>query len=103
MKCNVYVTAGAEIVISTSKGDVLKSAMQLRDQSKNSFFPLTPWISSHTCPKGGKRGQSMLIVTSIIAAVLTAVFIRLSFLVIGLRRKNKVGLNLGWSLYKLIS
>ena len=37
----------------------------------------------------------MLIVTSIIAAVLTAVFIRLSFLVIGLRRKNKVGLGSG--------
>lgn len=40
MNFNVYVTAGAEIVILTSKGDVLKSAMQLRDQSKNSvFFP----------------------------------------------------------------
>jgi len=37
----------------------------------------------------------MLIVTSIIAAVLTAVFIRLSFNVIGLRRKNKVGLGSG--------
>ena len=37
----------------------------------------------------------MLIVTSLIAAVLTAVFIRLSFLVIGLRRKNKVGLGSG--------
>lgn len=37
----------------------------------------------------------MLIVTSIIAALLTAVFIRLSFNVIGLRRKNKVGLGSG--------
>jgi hypothetical protein len=37
----------------------------------------------------------MLIVTSIIAAVLTAVFVRLSFNVIGLRRKNKVGLGSG--------
>jgi len=37
----------------------------------------------------------MLIVTSIIAAVLTAVFIGLSFNVIGLRRKNKVGLGSG--------
>ena len=37
----------------------------------------------------------MLIVTSIIAAVLTAVFIRLSFNVIGLRRNNKVGLGSG--------
>ena len=37
----------------------------------------------------------MLIVTSIIAAVLTTVFIRLSFNVIGLRRKNKVGLGSG--------
>ena len=37
----------------------------------------------------------MLIVTSIIAAVLTAVLIRLSFNVIGLRRKNKVGLGSG--------
>ena len=37
----------------------------------------------------------MLIVTSIIAAVLTAVFIRLSFNVISLRRKNKVGLGSG--------
>lgn len=37
----------------------------------------------------------MLIVTSLIAAVLTAVFTRLSFNVIGLRRKNKVGLGSG--------
>ncbi len=37
----------------------------------------------------------MLIVTSIIAAVLTSLFIRLSFAVIGLRRKNKIGLGNG--------
>lgn len=37
----------------------------------------------------------MLIVTSIIAAVLTVIFIQLSFAVIGLRRKNKVGLGSG--------
>ncbi len=37
----------------------------------------------------------MLIITSIIAAVLTGLFIRLSFAVIGLRRKNKVGLGTG--------
>jgi len=37
----------------------------------------------------------MLLVTSIIAAVLTIIFIRLSFAVIGLRRKNKVGLGSG--------
>ena len=37
----------------------------------------------------------MLLVTSIIAAVLTAIFIRLSFAVIGLRKKNKVGLGSG--------
>ena len=37
----------------------------------------------------------MLIVTSIIAALLTAIFIKLSFLVIGLRRKNKVGFGSG--------
>jgi uncharacterized membrane protein YecN with MAPEG domain len=37
----------------------------------------------------------MLIITSISAAVLTAIFIKLSFLVIGLRRKNKVGLGSG--------
>ena len=37
----------------------------------------------------------MLIVTSIIAAVLTSLFIRLSFSVIGLRRKNKIGLGNG--------
>jgi uncharacterized membrane protein YecN with MAPEG domain len=37
----------------------------------------------------------MLIVTPIIAAVLTTIFIKLSFAVIGLRRKNKVGLGSG--------
>ena len=37
----------------------------------------------------------MLIVTSIITSVLTIIFIRLSFAVIGLRRKNKVGLGSG--------
>ena len=37
----------------------------------------------------------MLLVTSIIAAVLTIIFVRLSFAVIGLRRKNQVGLGTG--------
>ena len=37
----------------------------------------------------------MLIVTSIIAAVLTIIFIKLSFAVISLRRKNKIGLGSG--------
>jgi uncharacterized protein len=37
----------------------------------------------------------MLTVTSIIASVLTIIFIRLSFAVIGLRRKNKTGLGSG--------
>ncbi|WP_216262919.1 MAPEG family protein [Polynucleobacter sp. JS-Fieb-80-E5] len=37
----------------------------------------------------------MLLVTSIIAATLTIIFIKLSFTVIGLRRKNKVGLGSG--------
>lgn len=37
----------------------------------------------------------MLIVTSVIASVLTIIFVRLSFAVIGLRRKNKVGLGSG--------
>jgi hypothetical protein len=37
----------------------------------------------------------MLLVTSIITAVLTIIFIKLSFAVIGLRRKNKVGLGSG--------
>jgi uncharacterized membrane protein YecN with MAPEG domain len=37
----------------------------------------------------------MLIVTSIIASILTLIFVRLSFAVIGLRRKNKVGLGSG--------
>jgi uncharacterized membrane protein YecN with MAPEG domain len=37
----------------------------------------------------------MLLVTSIIASVLTIIFVKLSFAVIGLRRKNKVGLGSG--------
>lgn len=37
----------------------------------------------------------MLFVTSIIASLLTIVFIKLSFAVIGLRRKNQVGLGSG--------
>ncbi len=37
----------------------------------------------------------MLLITSIIAAVLTIIFIKLSFAVIALRRKNKVGLGSG--------
>ena len=37
----------------------------------------------------------MLLVTSIIASALTLIFIKLSFAVIGLRRKNKVGLGSG--------
>jgi uncharacterized membrane protein YecN with MAPEG domain len=37
----------------------------------------------------------MLVVTSIIAAILTIIFVKLSFVVIGLRRKNKVGLGSG--------
>ncbi|QWE08629.1 MAPEG family protein [Polynucleobacter ibericus] len=37
----------------------------------------------------------MLPVTSIIAAVLTIIFVRLSFAVIGLRRKNQVGIGSG--------
>jgi uncharacterized protein len=37
----------------------------------------------------------MLLTTSIIAAALTIIFIRLSFAVIGLRRKNKIGLGSG--------
>ena len=37
----------------------------------------------------------MLIITSIIASVLTILFVRLSFAVIGLRRKNKIGLGSG--------
>ena len=37
----------------------------------------------------------MLIVTSIIASVLTGILIKLSFAIIGLRRKNKVGLGSG--------
>ena len=37
----------------------------------------------------------MLFITSIIASVLTVIFVRLSFAVIRLRRKNKVGLGSG--------
>jgi uncharacterized protein len=37
----------------------------------------------------------MLLMTSIIAAILTIIFVKLSFAVIGLRRKNKVGLGTG--------
>jgi uncharacterized membrane protein YecN with MAPEG domain len=37
----------------------------------------------------------MLIVTSLVAAVLTIIFVRLSFAVIALRRKNKVPLGTG--------
>jgi hypothetical protein len=37
----------------------------------------------------------MPLVTSIIASVLTAIFVKLSFAVIGLRRKNQVGLGSG--------
>lgn len=37
----------------------------------------------------------MLLITSIIAAVLTIIFVKLSFAVIALRRKNKVGLGSG--------
>jgi len=37
----------------------------------------------------------MLLATSFIAAVLTIIFIKLSFAVIGLRRKNQVGLGSG--------
>jgi len=38
---------------------------------------------------------SMLLVTSIIASILTIIFIRLSFAVIGLRKQNKVSLGSG--------
>ena len=37
----------------------------------------------------------MLIVTSLVAAVLTSIFIKLSFEVISLRKKNRVGLGSG--------
>ena len=37
----------------------------------------------------------MLLITSIIATILTLIFIKLSLAVIGLRRKNKVGLGSG--------
>jgi uncharacterized protein len=37
----------------------------------------------------------MLLITAIISSVLTIIFIKLSFAVIGLRRKNRVGLGSG--------
>jgi uncharacterized membrane protein YecN with MAPEG domain len=37
----------------------------------------------------------MLLITSVIAAALTAIFVKLSFAVIGLRRKNQIGLGSG--------
>ena len=37
----------------------------------------------------------MLLITSVIAAALTIIFVKLSFAVIGLRRKNQVGLGSG--------
>ena len=37
----------------------------------------------------------MLLITSVVASVLTIIFVKLSFVVIGLRRKNKVGLGSG--------
>ena len=37
----------------------------------------------------------MLLITAVIAAALTIIFVKLSFAVIGLRRKNKVGLGSG--------
>ena len=37
----------------------------------------------------------MLLVTSIVTSILTIIFVNLSFAVIGLRRKNKVGLGSG--------
>jgi uncharacterized membrane protein YecN with MAPEG domain len=37
----------------------------------------------------------MLLITSVIASVLTIIFVKLSFAVIGLRRKNKVGFGSG--------
>jgi uncharacterized membrane protein YecN with MAPEG domain len=37
----------------------------------------------------------MLLITSVIAAALTIIFIKLSFAVIGLRRKNQIGLGSG--------
>jgi len=42
-----------------------------------------------------KIGVGMLIVTSLIASILTMVLIKLSFAVIGLRRKNQVALGSG--------
>ena len=37
----------------------------------------------------------MLLITSVIAAALTIIFVKLSFAVIGLRRKNQIGLGSG--------
>ena len=37
----------------------------------------------------------MLLITSVIAAALTTIFVKLSFAVIGLRRKNQIGLGNG--------
>ena len=37
----------------------------------------------------------MLLITSVIAAALTSIFVKLSFAVIGLRRKNQIGLGGG--------
>jgi uncharacterized membrane protein YecN with MAPEG domain len=37
----------------------------------------------------------MLLITSVIAAALTMIFVKLSFAVIGLRRKNQIGLGSG--------
>lgn len=37
----------------------------------------------------------MLVITAIIASILTLIFVRLSFAVIGLRRKNQIGLGSG--------
>jgi len=37
----------------------------------------------------------MLLITSVVASVLTIIFVKLSFAVIGLRRKNQVGLGSG--------
>ena len=37
----------------------------------------------------------MLVITAIIASILTLIFVKLSFAVIGLRRKNQVGLGSG--------
>jgi uncharacterized membrane protein YecN with MAPEG domain len=37
----------------------------------------------------------MLVITAIIASILTLIFVKLSFAVIGLRRKNQIGLGSG--------